>query len=224
MFLLNNKKSAYILFLILFIFLISSCREKKESSYYLTYRILENDKRYRTFIHALDLMKEREMKVIVETGTARGGIDNCAGDGCSTIIFSEWAKDNDADFYSVDIDADAVEKAKNAIKLFYGRANFTVSDSVQFLKDFKQYNKKIDFLYLDSMDVDVNNPLPSQEHHLKEIEAAYPYLHEKSAVMIDDCIEPDQGCKSGKGKLVLLFLLDKGWKKSINEYQVIMTR
>lgn len=58
----------------------------------LTNRIHVLDKRYSTFRLALDLMAQRHVKTIVETGTARGGDTNCVGDGCSTPIWAQWAK------------------------------------------------------------------------------------------------------------------------------------
>lgn len=57
--------------------------------------------------------------------------------------------------------------------------------------------------YLDSFDFDISNPLPSQKHHLKEIEAAYDKLTDNSVVMIDDCDLPGGG--KGKGVISLCF-------------------
>ena len=203
--------------------ILAGCTKKKSAAY-LAKRIPKEDKRYPSFLYVLDLMTERQAKVIVETGTARNGQDNCLGDGCSTIILGEWAKDHDAVLYSVDIDPQAIANARQAVAVFNDKVNFIVSDSVALLKNFRQYNQQIDFLYLDSFDVDRNNPDPSQQHHLKEIKAAYPFLGKNSIIMIDDCFEPEQGCKTGKGKLVIEFLLSEGWKKSMNGYQTILVK
>jgi hypothetical protein len=88
-------------------------------------------------------------------------------------------------------------------------------DSVNFLKNF---DRQIDFLYLDSYDFEKNNPSPSQQHHLREIEAAYDKLTPQSIVMIDDC----DLAHGGKGKLVIAYLLDKGWSIYAQDYQVIL--
>jgi hypothetical protein len=76
----------------------------------------------------------------------------------------------------------------------------------------------IDFLYLDSYDYEWNNPSPSQEHHLREIQAAFPRLHENSVVMIDDCALP----QGGKGKLAIEYLKERGWKILLEQYQTIL--
>ena len=44
----------------------------------------------------------------------------------------------------------------------------------------------IDFLYLDSYDVDFLNPLPSALHHLEEFNRVKHLLHKNSIILIDD--------------------------------------
>lgn len=46
-----------------------------------------DDARYITFFNSMKLMKERNLKTIVETGTARDGNTNCRGDGCSLNLY-----------------------------------------------------------------------------------------------------------------------------------------
>lgn len=53
-------------------------------------KIPKDNMRFKTFLYALNLMKERHAQILVETGTARCGKSNCIGDGCST--FSDWTK------------------------------------------------------------------------------------------------------------------------------------
>lgn len=178
-------------------------------------RIFPTDKRYSTFRYALNEMTVRKLKYIVETGTARNGGMNCSGDGCSTLIWSDWAKRFGGYVYSVDIDPEALRQSKQACGCYFSNVEFICSDSVDYLRCF---GKKIDFLYLDSYDYDIGNPGPSQQHHLNEIIAAYPVLHENSIVMIDDCGLPE----AGKGKLVIAFLLERGWKIAMSGYQVVM--
>jgi hypothetical protein len=178
-------------------------------------RISFDDKRFITLNYVLRLMHERDVKTIVETGTARNGECNCQGDGCSTPIWGTWAQEHDAYVYSVDIDPDAIQCSATACSAYQNCISFIVSDSVEFLASFKE---PIDFLYLDSYDFDYSNPGPSQEHHLKEIVAAYPRLHKKSIIMIDDCDLPF----GGKGKLAIQYLLDKGWKVALSAYQVVL--
>lgn len=183
---------------------------------YLKGKLSSTDKRYATFFKALELMTRRGAKVLVETGTARNGSKNCSGDGCSTLIFANWAKANHALLYSVDLDKKALKNAAAALQKNQKSSVFFVeSDSVFFLENF---GGPIDFLYLDSYDFEVENPVPSQQHHLREIQAAYPYLHEKSLVMIDDCDLP----YGGKGPLVVEYLLEREWVILEKGYQILL--
>ena len=179
-------------------------------------KICCQDKRYPTFLKALELMNERKVRTLVETGTARSGVSGCEGDGCSTIVWDLWAALHQAHFYSVDSDAQALETASAGLQTQGSASTFVHADSVAFLHDF---GRPIDFLYLDSYDFDPNDPDPSQQHHLNEIIAAYPWLHEKSIVMLDDCALPF----GGKGKLAIAFLEEKGWKILQSGYQVILS-
>lgn len=184
----------------------------------LSGKLTPQNVRYKTFEKALTLMQERSAKTIVETGAMRGVNlnDIFAGDGGSTILFAEWAKRNGAIVYSVDIDHSAF--ANSAPFLAQYDNIFTVcADSVEFLSSL---GVTIDMLYLDSYDFEVNNPIPSQEHHLKEIIAAYPLLTPYSIVMIDDCGLP----YGGKGAMAIEYLLDRGWRIVMQDYQVILTR
>jgi len=139
-----------------------------DSDQYLEGRIKPSDKRYKSMHRALQLLDERDCKFILETGTARDGASNCGGDGCSTVVFGKWAKAHGATMYTVDIDPTAIASSRTANGEWNGM-NYIVSDSVAFLEWLPQ---TIDFLYLDSYDVDWNNIHPSAFHHLKEIQAS----------------------------------------------------
>lgn len=188
-----------------------------ENSHYLENRLGEFDKRYQSFVMIMDILQERNAKLLVETGTSRDGASNFAGDGGSTIIFADWATDNDAYLYTVDIDPRAIANSQQAAAAYAHNVDFVVSDSIKYLSEFAY---PIDFLYLDSYDFNLWDPTPSQTHHLREIEAAYDKLHENSVVMIDDCDLP----YGGKGKLVIDYLRKRNWKIIYSGYQVILVR
>ena len=190
-------------------------QKKATSDGYLKGKIPQGNHRYKTFVEALHLMKQRGARIIVETGTSRGGVAKCCDDGCATIIFGEWAKDNNAIVYSADIDGQALANAGNALGPNQSYVHLVESDSVEFLRNFGQ---PIDMLYLDSYDFEVSAPELSQQHHLNEVIAAEPWLTADSIVMIDDCDLP----YGGKGKLVIEYLLIKGWKIVSQGYQVIL--
>lgn len=176
-----------------------------------------SDKRYATFDYAIKLLNQKPTPTIVETGVARHGRLNCKGDGCSTIIFAEWIKGHEGLFFSVDIDPRAIDNAKKGLAELNPYAQITCQDSIEFLKNF---DRTIDFLYLDSFDFEEQHPQPSQVHHLLEIHAAYPHLAQDCIVMIDDCDLPH----GGKGKHVIEFLLSQGWKIIAQGYQVLLAR
>ncbi|MBS0604823.1 MAG: class I SAM-dependent methyltransferase [Verrucomicrobia bacterium] len=199
---------------ILYLFLLFITSSSFASDY-LSGRIYVSDKRFSTYKVCLELIEHRGAKTLVETGTARNGTKNCVGDGCSTVIFADWAKDHGAALFSVDINPQAINESREAVKRVNPNVQFATQDSIQFLKDF---NRPIDFLYLDSYDFELDNPAPSQLHHLNEIKAAYPFLHKDSIIMIDDCDLPH----GGKGKLAIEFLTSQGWIVLASAYQTIL--
>ena len=69
-----------------------------------------------TFKKVLKLLKERNAKVIVETGTSRKGLEGAKSDGAATIVFGKWAKENGAVMHSVDISEDSVNGSKNEVE------------------------------------------------------------------------------------------------------------
>jgi hypothetical protein len=90
-----------------------------------------------------------------------------------------------------------------------------------------------DVVYLDSFDVDFDNPVPSAVHHLMEFCAIGPALGPKTIVVIDDCPKlyagwldgPEQLViqshigHSGKGKFLIDYLIRIGATPIFNQYQ-----
>ena len=75
---------------------------------------------------------------------------------------------------------------------------FVAEDSLNFLTNF---NKKIDFLFLDSLDGQFEG---ASKHQLEEIKIAKNYLHDQSLVLLDD--------KGDKTKLSINYMLDNNFK------------
>jgi hypothetical protein len=143
--------------------------------------------------HALSIQNP----LIVETGCARQE-NNFDGDGMSTIIFDKLVEYHGGDFYSVDINPDNVKFATSHCK----NANMFCGDSVSFLynqsKSWVANNRKIDVLYLDSYDFDLENPHPSSLHHVMELVAIMPSLKEGTLICVDD----NPLCQDDKGNMV----------------------
>jgi len=144
--------------------------------------------RYITMKIALNLFIQRDGKTIVETGTTRNS-DNFFGDGCSTIVFGEFCEKFNKKLVTIDINKDSIELAKKETQLYSEHITYIVSDSIEYLKNFEG---KIDLLYLDSMDclacAETDNPelIKSQEHNLKELLTAMKNLSPKSIILLDD--------------------------------------
>lgn len=111
---------------------------------YLNTKLKPLNLRYHTFAQALRLIQDRKLERIIETGTSRFGGTNCAGDGCSSLIFTDYINNYSGRFYSVDIDKQALLNAQRDIKPGFKNAHFICSDSVEFLRNFPE---TIDFLY-----------------------------------------------------------------------------
>ena len=158
--------------------------------------------RFNSFKFALEEAFRRNLKIIVETGVARGkqkflffSKPNWK-DGMSTLIFSEYARYVDGHLHACDINTRNIKNAKKFTNKFKDKVTFYLEDSVSFLRNFK---KKIDFLYLDSVDVKYPN---ASEHQLNEIKNSIKILHKNSLVLLDD--------KVGKSSLSKNYMLDNG--------------
>ena len=172
---------------------------------------------------------------IVETGCARQA-GNWEGDGQSTVLFDRYVSARDA--HSRCVTVDLSEAAVAACRTLVGpRVSVNHDDSVAFLGRFadeaKSAGRTIDFLYLDSFDLDRTHWYPSAIHHLKELAAAIRCLRPGSLVVVDDCPlvadlvpaadgkfefigEPSIG---GKGRLVAEYAAAVGARLEFSGYQ-----
>ena len=160
--------------------------------------------RFNSFKIALEEAFRRNLKIIVETGVARGkqkflffSKPNWK-DGMSTLIFSEYARYVDGRLYACDINPRNIKNAKKFTSKFKQHITFYLDDSASFLRNFE---KEIDFLYLDSLDGQYSG---SSEHQLNEIKNSLKNLHKNSLVLLDD--------KGQKTNLSINYMLDNGLK------------
>ncbi len=158
--------------------------------------------RFNSFRFALEEAFRRNLKIIVETGVARGKQNFLFfskfnwNDGMSTLIFSEYASYVDGHLHACDINPRSIKNAKKFTNKFKDKVTFYVEDSILFLRNLK---KKIDFLYLDSLDGQYPN---ASEHQLNEIKNSIKILHKNSLVLLDD--------KGGKTNLSKNYMIDNG--------------
>jgi len=159
--------------------------------------------RFNSFKFALEEAFRRNLKIIVETGVARGKekffffLKANWKDGLSTLILSEYAKYVNGHLHACDINPRSIKNAKKFTNKFKDRVTFYLEDSVSFLGNFK---KKIDFLYLDSLDAQHAN---ASEHQLNEIKNSIKILHKNSLVLLDD--------KGMKTNLSKNYMIDNGF-------------
>tara|TARA_B100001057_G_scaffold486737_1_gene568365 strand:+ start:3130 stop:3696 length:567 start_codon:yes stop_codon:yes gene_type:complete len=174
--------------------------------------------RYLSFEKTLKLCLERNHKNIVETGTSRGKIKffffrkHNWKDGMSTVMFAEYAKFVNGKLHTCDISEKNIYNAKKFTKNLTNFINFYVDDSINFLKNF---NQKIDLLYLDSFDG--HDPVKASEHQLMEAQVSINKLHQASLILLDD--------KGAKTNLSIDFYKKNGFK-IINETknQILFSR
>jgi hypothetical protein len=171
------------------------------------YDVIKNI-RFGSFKFALEEASKRNLKIIVETGVARGKKKFLFfskinwKDGMSTLMFSEYVHLVKGHLYTCDINQKNINNAKKFTKRFKDKVTFYLDDSVLFLKNF---DKKIDFLFLDSLDGQHPN---AAEHQLNEIKNSINRLHNRSLVLLDD--------KGIKTNLSAKYMVNHGFK-IINE-------
>ena len=164
--------------------------------------------RFSSFEFALNEAAKRNHKVIVETGVARGKIKFFIftkinwKDGMSTMMFSDYARHHNGKLYSCDISPKNIDNAKKFTKQNKEFISFFTEDSLSFLKNF---NKNIDFLYLDSLDGQFEE---ASSHQLNEIKNSIDKLKDGSLVLLDD--------KGSKTNLSIDYMLKNNFK-IINE-------
>lgn len=172
--------------------------------------------RFNSFSKAINLAIERNVKIIVETGTAREP-DNWHGDGLSTILFGHFCQTFDSRLWTCDIEGEHIEMSRKLSQEYADRITYVVGDSVTFLHNFEG---KIDFLYLDSFDSKLEQMEASQQHNLNELKASEDKIHEGTIILIDDYYPQ----RHGKGGLSVPYLQDKGWKLVTDESQALLIK
>ena len=161
-------------------------------------------KRHEAFAAIAELLPEGCR--IIETGTVRQ-IDNWEGDGQSTIVWDTLATNLGGTVTTIDIDPIGAELVA---ELELQATTAIVGNSLDVIPTLTGH---ADLLYLDSFDVDFENPLPAAAHHLSELMAALNLLAPGSLVAVDDN-QDDQG----KGSEVAWFLAEHGAVEIVRGY------
>lgn len=142
-----------------------------------------SDIKYYTHINYYSMKKALESLLQFNNKTYYQFVETgCASHGTkSTLLWDKFVNFYNGQVDSVDL---SLENVLTTRLLVSNKTNVHHSDSLLYLKD---YNKNIDFLYLDSYDCDFFNDNGSSEHHFKEFKSIEHLLIEnQSIILIDD--------------------------------------
>ncbi|MBD5634147.1 MAG: class I SAM-dependent methyltransferase [Candidatus Eremiobacteraeota bacterium] len=176
-----------------------------------------------TFGEAIAVLCERTGadRTIVETGCVRERNDYSAG--YSTVVFAQLVESYGGHVYTVDLSRRNMDLCRRITRRYAKHITYGVDDSIAYLSRWATTcaGRPIDLLYLDSWDYpiaeDDGSRAASQRHCLGELEAALPFLHARSLVLIDDGDLPG----GGKPLLAKRRLSDLGWICLVDAYQTL---
>ena len=175
------------------------------------------DKRADGFAVIFDRLDKHPRPLIVETGCLRVP-DNWAGDGQSTFQFDWYARERQGSVFTIDINSASIDSARRACS---GTTSTILNDSRPALHSLGQNcARPASLLYLDSFDLDLNDPMPSAMHHATEMMAARGLIGEGTIVCVDDFDVPPLGA-GGKGLIVDQFMASIGARLLYSGYQKI---
>jgi hypothetical protein len=143
---------------------------------------------------------------IVETGCARQA-DNWAGDGQSTVLFDQYVSSRGSGgiVHTVDLSLEATNACEALVS---DKVVIYTGDSVAVLpriaRQLSAEGRRIDLLYLDSYDLDWQNPTPSSVHHLKELVSIISMVNPDTLVVVDDSAMICRAIADAENKLNLI--------------------
>jgi|688.fasta_scaffold32626_2 hypothetical protein len=172
---------------------------------------------------------------LVETGTMWSKLEDNMG--AFTLVFGDLIKNwTGGKLITIDISEENINKCKEVTKNYSDVIEYVISDSVSYLESMTDDDvNKIDFIYFDSYDFYVPDPVPSQLHHFRELMAVYKRLRNDVFIAVDDNFLPncwvewhtyhedgsvhtrtryETGPRMfGKGTLIDCFLIEQGWNR-----------
>jgi hypothetical protein len=144
-----------------------------------------------------NLASHHPRPLIIETGCLRIP-GNWEGDGQSTFMFDAFVRAGGGHLISIDALPESIDTARRACS---SAANLICNDSVAGLYALSQLLPgPAALVYLDSYDLDVDDPLPSAIHHALELAAARPLIGSGTLVCVDDYAVGGQ--QGGKGVIL----------------------
>ena len=124
---------------------------------------------------------------IVETGTSAWGAD-------STRLWDEYVKNSGGRVRSVDLRPDPSIQLSGKLSK---NTELSIGDSVEFLQSLFDNKESVDLIYLDSYDVDWENPEPAELHGEAEFKIAMELVRVGGVILIDDTPTPGAASRVG---------------------------
>lgn len=124
---------------------------------------------------------------IIETGTSAWGAD-------STRLWDEYARYSEGRVRSVDLRPDPSMQLSGKLSK---NTELSIGDSVEFLQSLYDNKESVDLIYLDSYDVDWENPVPAELHGEAEFKIAMELVRVGGIILIDDTPTPDAASRVG---------------------------
>ncbi len=124
---------------------------------------------------------------IVETGTSAWGAD-------STRLWDEYVRNSGGRVRSVDLRPDPSMRLSGKLSK---NTELSIGDSVEFLQSLYDNKESVDLIYLDSYDVDWENPEPAELHGEAEFKIAMELVRVGGIILINDTPTPGAAFRVG---------------------------
>ena len=160
-----------------FLFFIFLNNSKKLVDIHFKFMAIQGFQNQELFERSIGYFNNKPINIFETGSSAKWGTN-------SSILFDSYIKKFGGSFITVDLRGEA----NNYLKKRFSKNSLSfVDDSINFIKSFENdFFKKVDLVYLDSYDLDINNPGPSMNHCLEEFLLLDKKIKTNSLVVIDD--------------------------------------
>ena len=206
--------------------------------------MVDQDKRQRPYgyiTRAIELLKERMSAGevydidVLEIGCMRAPLTHdiddttfpCCNDGHSTYLFARAGLDVE----TVDINPVHMDNARESCKEF-NTVEYFCRDAFDYAREEMAFPIDIGLLFLDAWDLE--HPDGAAEKHLEFFQTIEGRLNDDCMILIDDTdltydmekkeYFDDPECLSGKGRLLVPYLLERGYKIVFKERQTMLRK
>ncbi len=158
--------------------------------------------------------KNKSSYTIVETGGIRDK-DNWS-DGQSSVLFYDFLKKFTGELTTVDVNPSVYANYRTWLPSIGNvKDNVIILDGAVALS---RIDKEVDLLYLDSFDIEHDNPEPSMSHHMREFDSSQKIIDKSKDLLV--AVDDNFG-KYGKGRYVLDWAIKNNKEILHDGYQVI---